>query len=126
MAFDHWANPRKTNLLGFGTSRKKPRIVSPTRKMALWDTLSHVCHVCHKRITRITDAELDHVKAYSKGGSSVKFAHRSCNRSKSNKSLPSAQKYLGVRVTVKRRKRSSKARPHKSSRLYKFDVGLQI
>ena len=93
----------------FGSERrKKPRTASATQKMLFWDTHSHVCHICHKTITRISEAELDHVRAYAKGGATMKLAHRACNRAKSSKSLTAAQKYMGVRQTRKKAKKRRK------------------
>jgi hypothetical protein len=89
---------------------RKRRTATPSQKMLAWDTLSHVCHICHKKIVRITDAELDHVRAYSKGGSTMKLSHRACNRSKSNKSLGSAQRHIGVRQTKRKQTKRSHRR----------------
>ena len=97
----------------YGSKPKKKRAsYSASVKMRLWQNLSHVCHICHKRITDFDAAELDHVRAYSKGGSNMRWAHRSCNRIKSSKSLSEARKTLGVKSTkrkVKRRKKHVKA-----------------
>jgi len=97
----------------YGSKRKKKRkSYTPASKVRLWQTLSHVCHICHKRINDYDAGELDHVRAYSKGGSTMRWAHRSCNRIKGNKGLAAAQKALGVKRKPKKRKTTR----HKKSR----------
>lgn len=107
------------DLLGESRSRKR-RTATAAEKMLYWDTHAHVCHVCHKKITRISDAELDHVRAYSKGGSTMKLAHRGCNRLKSDKSLGATQRRMGVRSS--KRKTKKRRRRRRSSSLW--DIGF--
>ena len=105
LGFNVWGTPAK----------KHSRTASASQKMLFWDTHSHVCHICHKVITRITDAELDHVRAYSKGGSTLKLSHRGCNRAKSNKSLEAARKYVGVRVRHTKKRKTGRKRRRSSN-----------
>ena len=104
-----------------GSKPKKKRAhYSASVKMRLWQNLSHVCHVCHKRITDFDAAELDHVRAYSKGGSNVRWTHRSCNRIKSSKSLSEARKTLGVKS--KKRKVKHRRKPRTTSSPHSFGL----
>ncbi|MCX6803048.1 MAG: HNH endonuclease [Candidatus Diapherotrites archaeon] len=80
----------------YGSNSKKPRTASAATKELFWDTNPHICHICGKEIFRISDSELDHVRAYAKGGTTLALSHRGCNRYKSDKQLAQVQKELGV------------------------------
>lgn len=91
---------------GFGTQKKtkKRRNISFTEKAILWErNKSHICHVCRRRIHSLTEAEVDHVRAHSKSGQTLSWAHRSCNRLKCNKSLAEIHKRLGIKPKTKRK-----------------------
>lgn len=102
----------------FGLPEKKPirkRQISYSLQKYYWDNLSHVCNICGKRVTKISDAEFDHTRAYSKGGASnlsnVRIVHRHCNRIKGKKSLSETKKLLGIKTKSKKRKRKSSRKP---------------
>lgn len=87
----------------YGAPKKKRESYSAGVKYKMWETKSHMCHICHKRIPSFDAAELDHVRAHSKGGQHLKWAHRSCNRLKGKKGLAEAQRMLDVKRTKKHR-----------------------
>jgi len=76
---------------------KKRKVLTPAVKLFIWENQSHKCHICSKQIVKQSDAEFDHVKAFSKGGKKMKLSHRFCNRLKSNKSLKKIKKTLGIK-----------------------------
>ena len=93
----------------WGNKPKKRKNISITKKGFLWEkNKSHICHICRKKIYSITEAELDHIRAYSKGGQKVNWSHYSCNRLKGNKSLTQIQRELGIKVKTKKRKSTRK------------------
>ena len=103
------------NIYGPSPKKKKPRTATAHQKMLYWDIHPHICHICNQRISRISEAELDHVRAHAKGGATMLLAHRGCNRSKSDKSLSKARQDLGIKYKRKRRV-STKRRPIKASK----------
>lgn len=90
----------------------KKRNLTSAQKLFIWENNSKSCNICGKRVTKLSEAEFDHTRAYSKGGASngsnVKIVHRACNRLKGKKSLSETKKLLGINVKVKRRKKSVK------------------
>jgi len=96
---------------------KKKRQLTNAQKLWCWENNPHTCNICRKRVSKLSDAEFDHAKSYSKGGASnlsnVKISHRQCNRLKGSKSLSETQRLLGIK-TPKRRKKSTR-RKRKSS-----------
>jgi 5-methylcytosine-specific restriction endonuclease McrA len=62
------------------------------------------CNICGRRITKLSDLELDHIKPRSKGGKRLSLAHRDCNRMKGSKPLKTVQKKMGFPVKTKRKK----------------------
>ena len=92
--------------------RKKRKNISFTEKAILWErNKNHTCHICKQKIHSLTEAQVDHVRAHSKGGQQIAWAHSSCNRLKGNKPLSAIHKRLGIykptkRKTVKKRKSS--------------------
>ena len=108
-----------------GTSKKaKKRQLTYAQKIFAWENKSHNCYICGKRVTKFSEAEFDHVRAYSKSGatnlSNVKIVHRACNRIKGKKTLGETKKLLGIkgRKGSKRKRRSKR----KSSNM--FDIKL--
>ncbi|MDP4039809.1 MAG: HNH endonuclease [Candidatus Pacearchaeota archaeon] len=63
-----------------------------------------ICSICHEKITKLSDLELDHTRAHSKGGTKLALAHKDCNRRKSSGSLRQMQKRLGIKSKTKKRK----------------------
>ena len=106
-------------LLGLGSvsQRKKRKTLTPAQRVYFWEhpkLCSKICNICHERITKISDLELDHTRAYSKGGTKLAFVHRGCNRIKASGSLGRAQRLLGVK-TKKRENARKKRRAKRSS-----------
>jgi hypothetical protein len=118
-------NPWEPNpsIFGFGGEKKKRRNISFTEKAILWEKdKRHICHICKKKIHSMTEAQCDHVKAHSKGGQTVRWAHSSCNRLKGNKPLSVVQKRLGVYKPKKSSKKKTKRRRRSSSNPFGFTV----
>jgi hypothetical protein len=94
--------------------KKKRKHLTPAERIYVWEhpkMYGRTCHICHQRITKMSDLELDHRKAFSKGGTKFFLAHRECNRMKGNKSLAYVQKRLGIKSgTKKPRARRKKKR----------------
>jgi len=112
--FDMTGGRKLSSYGGFGLGRSKPKrkSVSAHVKILLWErSKGHKCHICGGKIHSITEAEADHVRAAAKGGTTVKWAHRYCNRLKGKKSLSQVRRQLGLktkkRKTTRRKKRSS-------------------
>lgn len=104
------------NILG-STKKGKRRQLTHAQQKWGWDNKSHTCTICGKRVTKITEAEFDHSRAYSKSGATnlanVKIVHRSCNRQKGNKSLSATKKFLGIKYKIKKRKNTKKKSSNK-------------
>jgi len=66
--------------------------LDPTRnfpdsmKHKLWRQQGHICQICSKRIRGYTDAVVDHIKPWARGGkteeSNAQLAHKRCNQRK--------------------------------------------
>ena len=92
---------------------KKRKNISFTEKAILWEKdKRHICHVCKKKIHSMTEAQVDHVRANSKGGQRIAWTHASCNRLKGNKPSSAVQKRLGI---YKPKKRKGKKRSRRSA-----------
>lgn len=111
-------------LYGGQRSRSRRRkTLTLKQKLWIWDNarsqgLSKLCHICHKRITRFADMELDHIRAASKGGKKLAFAHKDCNRIKSSGSLREIQNKLGIKSRQPKRKVTRR----RSRRTTKVDI----
>lgn len=103
------------------TKTKKKRQLTHAQKIYCWENNSHTCNICTKRVIKMSDAEFDHARSYSKGGatnlSNVKITHRQCNRLKGKKSLSETKKMLGIKSKTKRK---VKHRSNKSTDLFAF------
>ena len=101
----------------FGSQKKKRKTLTPSQRTYFWEhpkLCSKICSICHEKITKASDMELDHTRAYSKGGTKLAFAHRACNRIKGSGSLGRAQKLLGIKTKKKntiRKKKTTKRKP---------------
>ena len=100
-----FADPFRSN-----STSKKRKNISFTAKAILWEKdKRHICHICRQKIHSLTEAQVDHVRAHSKGGKRISWAHSSCNRMKGSKSLSKVHRELGIKSNKKsRRKRKSK------------------
>ncbi|MEK6950078.1 MAG: hypothetical protein AABX34_07700, partial [Nanoarchaeota archaeon] len=81
--------PPKINLIDFGfghKKKKKRKTLTPSQRIYIWEKpniYGRTCSICHKRITKLSDLELDHTRAHSKGGVRLALSHKDCNRLKS-------------------------------------------
>lgn len=96
----------------------KKRQLTNAQKLFCWENNPHICNICRKRVSKLSDAEFDHARSYSKGGTSnlgnVKISHRQCNRLKGSKSLSETRKMLGIKTPKrKRRKKTTRKRSKK-------------
>jgi len=102
------------NLFKATANKKKKRTkLTSAQRIFIWEhpnLYGRVCSICHYRITKMSDLELDHTRAHSKGGKKLALAHRDCNRMKRNGSLRKIQKTLGLRVTKKSKSRKKRRR----------------
>lgn len=105
----------------WGTKPARRRQLTNAQKIFCWENNSHTCHICGKRVSKFSDAEFDHKRAYSKGGTTglgnVKIVHRQCNRLKGSKSLSETKKLLGIKSKTKHKKRR---KPKRSAGLLGF------
>ena len=89
-------------------AKKKRKSLTATQRIYIWQRpkiYGRTCSICGLKITSFSDLELDHTKAFSKGGKKLALAHRICNRMKSSGSLKKIQKTLGIKKkSTKRRK----------------------
>jgi len=116
---------KETNIFGntSASSKKKRKTLTAGQKMFFWEhpkLCSKICSICHERITKMSDLELDHTRAYSKGGTKLAFAHKLCNRIKGSGSLGKAQKMLGIKT--KRKKVKAKSKPHRTESKQDFGI----
>lgn len=101
-------------------ARRKRVRLTPAQRIHIWEhpeTYGRTCSICLKKITKISDLELDHTKPHSKGGTTLRLAHRECNRMKSSGSLGKIQKALGIKTPKKRASKKAgkvKRRKHKT------------
>lgn len=90
---------------GISPRNKKRKTLTPAQRIYIWERpniYGRMCSICNKRITKLSNLELDHTRAHSKGGTKLALAHKDCNRAKSSGSLSKIQKLLGIK-TKKRR-----------------------
>ena len=105
--------------------KKKRKTLTASKRIYYWEhypELSRKCNICHKRITRMSDLEMDHTRAHSKGGVTLAFAHRDCNRFKADKSLTRTQRMLGIKTKTRTTKvKSTKRRSRRTPGLFDND-----
>ncbi len=86
----------KNELYNKKVKTKRAKFTKAERKL-IWsqpNSHSHICHICKQEILTIEEMEIDHVRAYSKGGKKMKLAHKLCNRIKGSKSLGCVRRKL--------------------------------
>lgn len=97
------------DIWGTSKNQRKRKNISFTEKAILWEkNKSHICHICRQKIHSLTEAEVDHIRAHSKSGQSISWAHRACNRLKGKKSLSEIHRRLGIKTKTKKRKSTKK------------------
>jgi 5-methylcytosine-specific restriction endonuclease McrA len=98
-------------LMGIKKPRKKRQLTN-AQKLWCWENNPHKCNICLKRVAKLSDAEFDHTRAHSKGGTTglknVKISHRQCNRLKGTKTLSETRKLLGIKT---KKGRTTKKKP---------------
>lgn len=95
--FDSFGRPIK--------EKPKRKTLTSAQRIYIWERpkiYGRKCNICHQTITKLSDLELDHIRAGSKGGKKLALAHKDCNRLKSNKSLNQIQKLLGIKTTKRK------------------------
>jgi len=105
------------SLLGPGKKKKKRVKLTPKQRIYIWEhpkIYGRTCSICHRRITKLSNLELDHTKSFSKGGKKLALAHRDCNRMKASGSLRKIQKTLGIKTKKKPKKKRTKKRKRKA------------
>jgi 5-methylcytosine-specific restriction endonuclease McrA len=94
------------------TTQSKKRQLTNAQKIFAWENYPHICHICNKKVTKFSDAEFDHTRAYANSGatnlSNIKIVHRLCNRLKGKKSLSETKKLLGIKIEHKKRATTKK------------------
>jgi len=119
--------PKDMRDLLFGIEKKKPKrkkrvSFTPKQRIYVWEhpkQYGRKCSICLKRITKLSDLELDHTKPYSKGGTKLNLAHRDCNRMKASGSLSKIQKALAIKTPKKKtekKKTKTKRRKKRSKK----------
>lgn len=103
----------------YGKSNKKRKSLTSAQKIYVWERpniYGRTCSICHRKITKLSDLELDHGRAHSKGGTRLALAHKICNRLKSSGSLRQIQKTLGIKTKKKKttKKKSIKRKRQRS------------
>jgi hypothetical protein len=104
----------KTYDFGFGAEKQKKKRVplKPAERIYIWERpkkYGRTCSICGERITKLSDLELDHTRAYSKGGATLRLAHKDCNRMKGSKGLRHVQTRMGLKRTTRKVTRKRKA-----------------
>lgn len=112
----------------FGTpSKKKKRTkLTASEREYIWEhpkLYGRTCSICHQRITKISELQLDHTRAHSKGGTKLRLAHALCNRMKGNKSLGYVQKRIGVKTA--KRKATKKEQIKRSKQYDPFGLNIK-
>lgn len=98
-----------SDIYGYGSKKKslkKRKTLTPGQRIFFWEhpkLCSKRCNICHERIKKMSELELDHTKAHSKGGTKLAFAHKLCNRIKGSGSLGKAQEMMGIKSKTKRK-----------------------
>lgn len=112
--------PVSADLFGLGAlvaeeKPKKRRQLTAAQKAWAWDNHPKTCNICGKRVTKFSEAEWDHARAYANGGATnmgnVKIAHRACNRIKGKKTLSETKRLLGIKPKKTKKKRAARRAP---------------
>jgi hypothetical protein len=92
--------------------RPKRKTLTLRQRIQIWEhpeasglPKRKICNICGQSIKSFDDMELDHVRAYSKGGKTLAMVHKTCNKIKSNGGQRAIQKMLGVPSIADRRKK---------------------
>jgi len=106
----------------FGEKPSKKRVrLTPAQRIYIWENpkmFGRTCSICHKKITKMSDLELDHTKPLSKGGKRQALAHKICNKMKASGSLRKIQKTMGFKTTKRKKQRKTKPKKKKPSSIF--------
>ena len=99
--------------------KKKRKTLTSPQRIYIWERpkiYGRKCSICHGKISKLSDLELDHTRAHSKGGAKLALAHKDCNRLKSSGSLGKIQKTLGIKANKRKttKKKSRKKSSHEN------------
>jgi 5-methylcytosine-specific restriction endonuclease McrA len=100
---------------------KKRKTLTSAQRIYIWERpniYGRKCSICNRRITKLSELELDHKRAHIKGGKKLVLAHKDCNRLKSSGSLAKIQKTLGIKT---KKKKIVKKRLVKQINKHEFD-----
>ncbi|MBN1245456.1 HNH endonuclease [Candidatus Bathyarchaeota archaeon] len=110
----------------FEAKPKKKRVrLTAKERIYVWEhpeIYGRTCSICDKKITKLSDLELDHTKPYSKGGTKLALAHRDCNRMKGSRNLRDVQKKMKFKTTKKKKQTKTKSKKKKTTS--PFDITL--
>ena len=98
--------------LGAEKQKKKRVPLKPTERLYIWEhpkKYGRKCSICGERIAKQSELELDHTRAYSKGGTTLRLAHKDCNRMKGSRGLKHVQTRMGLKRTTRKTARKRKA-----------------
>lgn len=110
--------PIRISDFGIRPKKKKRKSLTPAQRVYIWERpaiYGRKCNICNQRINRLSDLELDHTRAHSKGGKKLSLTHKACNRLKSSGSLGKIQEKLGIK-SKRRKGRMKKASKRKVRR----------
>lgn len=111
--------------LGYGNTKKKRKTLTSSQRIYIWERpnqYGRTCNICHNRIQKLSDLELDHTRARSKGGTKLALAHKECNRLKSSGGLTKIQKTLGIYRSKKRKTKPKKRKSKKQNTMFGFPI----
>ena len=106
-------------------NKKKRKTLSASDKIYYWEHpkfCNRICNICGEKITKMSDLELDHIKPYSKGGTTLAFAHKDCNRRKGSGSLAKTQKMLGIKTKKRKTIQKKRTPKRKTSNPWKINL----
>lgn len=88
------------------SQKKKRKSLTPAQRLFIWEhpnLYGRKCHICGQKITKQSELQLDHKRAFVKKGKKLALAHAHCNRMKSSGSLGKIQKALGLKSRTKKK-----------------------
>lgn len=107
----NWVKKETSFSNPYAPVKKTRKTLTSAQRIYIWErpsTYGRKCNICGEKITKLSDLELDHIKADSKGGKRLALAHKECNRLKGSGSLSKIQKVLGIKSKKKRVKTTKK------------------
>lgn len=107
------------------TKKKKRAKLSASQRIYIWEhpkLYGRRCNICGQRITKMSELELDHTRAHSKGGKRLALAHPICNRMKGTKSLGYVQKKIGTKTSKRRTTKKRKTKKSRQSNPFDFNI----